>query len=588
MLRELRIRNFAIIDDLGISFGPGLNVMSGETGAGKSIIIGALHLLLGDRASPDQIRTSEESAEVEALFSISGHDALKEKLAVMGFDAGDELVIRRTVSRGGRNRIYVNGNLATLGLLSSLSGSLVNICSQHEHQIVLDADRHIDILDGFGGLLDARGDYAGLFTDYQAGTSRLEELRALNRRKLEREDFLRFQLGEIRGAGIRPGEDSALMEEKKILSNARKLADLAAGAYGTLYGREGSVLGELKAALRDICEIRRIDPSLGVSPEDMDSLFFHLEDAALALRDYLNRITVDPERLSEIEDRLEQLNKLKRKYGGTLEGVLKAAADVEEELNRMASMDEEISRLSGENASRKAVLLERAEGLSAGRRKAAQDLKKAIEKEIKALRMAEARVEVSFKEPAKDEGGTPLLTARGIDAVEFFLTTNVGEALKPLNRIASGGELSRIVLALKKVLARTGSVGTVVFDEVDSGIGGAVAEVVGRKLKEVSGHHQVICITHLPQIACFGDCHYLVSKTVAGERTSSGVRQLSDGERLDEIARMLGGVEVTEKTKEHAREMIGKTKKAKNEGVKVLRQAQNDNRGRGVKGKENV
>lgn len=585
MLRELRIRNFAIIDDLGISFGPGLNVMSGETGAGKSIIIGALHLLLGDRASPDQIRTSEDAAEVEALFGIAGQDALKEKLTQMGFDAGDELVIRRTVTRSGRSRVYVNGNLATLNLLASLSGSLVNICSQHEHQSILNADHHIDILDEFGGLLEARKAYADLFAAHQALTSRLEELRALNRRKIEREDFLRFQLGEIRDAGIRPGEDTALMEEKKILGSARKLADLAARAYDALYGREGSVLGELKAALQDVREIRKIDPSLGVSPEDMDSHFFHLEDAALALRDYLNRITVDPERLGEIEDRLEQLRGLKRKYGGTLEGTLKAASDMEEELEHMASIDEEISRLSGESDSRRAVLLEHAARLSEGRRKAARNLREAVEKEIKALRMAEARFEVVFAEPAKDEAGASLLTARGIDAVEFFLTTNVGEALKPLNRIASGGELSRIILALKKALARAGSVGTIVFDEVDSGIGGAVAEVVGKKLKEVSGHHQVICITHLPQIACFGDGHYLVSKAVAGDRTNSSVRRLSDGERLNEIARMLGGVEVTEKTKEHAMEMIGKTKKAADEGLRVLRQAQNDNRGRGIKGK---
>jgi len=568
MLRELRIKNFAIIDELGISFGPGLNVMSGETGAGKSIIIGALHLLLGDRASPDQIRTSEDAAEVEALFGISGQDALKEKLAEMGLESGDELVIRRTVTRGGRSRVYVNGNQATLNLLASLSGSLVNICSQHEHQIILNADHHIDILDEFGGLLAERRAYTELFAEYQAMTARLEELRSLNRRKIEREDFLRFQLGEIRDAGIRPGEDADLAEEKKILSNARKLADLAAKAYDSLYGREGSVLGELKTALHDVREIRKIDSSLGVSPEDMDSLFFHLEDAALALRDYMNRITVDPERLSEIEERLEQLHRLKRKYGGTLEGVLKAAADMEKELEHITSIDDEISRLSGESASRKTVLLERAAHLSDGRRRAAEDLRKAIEMEIKALRMPEARFEVFFADPQLDDTGNPILTARGIDTVEFFLTTNVGEALKPLNRIASGGELSRIILALKKALARTGSVGTIVFDEVDSGIGGAVAEVVGRKLKEVSGHHQVICITHLPQIASFGDCHFLVSKAVTGDRTNSSVRLLSEKERLDEIARMLGGVEVTEKTREHAREMLDKRLKAKDEGRK--------------------
>ncbi len=569
MLRELKIKNYAIIDELSVSFGSGLNVMSGETGAGKSIIIGAIHLLLGDRASPDQIRTSEDSAEVEALFSISEQEGLKEKLALMGYGSEDELVIKRSVSRGGRSRVYVNGNLATLSLLSSLSGSLVNICSQHEHQLILNADHHIDILDEFGGLLPMRTAYASLFDEFQSLRSRLDELRSLNRKKIEREDFLRYQLKEIHDAGIKPDEDSVLLDEKKILGHAQKLTDHASRSYEALYGREGSILGELRAALQNIREIKKIDPSLKASPEDLDSAFFHLEDAALALRDYLKKITFDPERLAEIEDRLEQLNRLKRKYGGTLDQVMKTAADVEEELKNMASIDEEISRLSDESASRKAVLLEHAGALSGKRRLAARALKKAVENEIKALRMAESRFEVFFAESPMDEAGNPLLTARGIDTVEFFLTTNVGEDMKPMNRIASGGELSRIILAMKKALARTGSVGTIIFDEVDSGIGGAVAEVVGEKLQDVSRHHQVICITHLPQIACFGDRHYLVSKAVSGERTNSDVRLLSDAERLREIARMLGGVEVTEKTKEHAREMLNKRHQAKGEGRKA-------------------
>jgi DNA repair protein RecN (Recombination protein N) len=568
MLRELKIRNFAIIDELGISFGSGLNVLTGETGAGKSIIIGAIHLLLGDRASPDLIRTAADSAEVEALFSLSGQEGLKERLAGMGYGSDDEIVIRRTVSRSGRNRVYVNGSLATLNLLSSLSGSLVNICSQHEHQFILDAAHHIDILDEFGGLLPARAGYTSLFAGYETLKSKLDELRSLQDRKREREDFLRYQLREIREAGLKPEEDAILAEEKKILSHAQKLQDHAARAYDVLYGKEGSVLGELKSALQSIREIKNIDPSLRISPEETDSLFFQLEDAAMALRDYMKRITFDPGRLAEIEDRLDVLNRIGRKHGGTLARVLARAAEMESELEHMASLEDEMARVSGERAAMKKVLLEQAGTLSAGRRKAARSLKTAIEKEIRSLRMAEARFDVFFADSPLDEAGDPQLTEKGSDAVEFFLTTNVGEVMKPLNRIASGGELSRIVLALKKALARTGSVGTIVFDEVDSGIGGAVAEVVGEKLKDVSRHHQVLCITHLPQIACFGDRHYLVSKAVSGKRTNSDVRLLSDEERLREIARMLGGVDVTEKTREHAREMIGKAKKAKGEGAK--------------------
>lgn len=568
MLTELKIRNFAIIDELNVSFGAGLNVITGETGAGKSIIIGAISLLLGDRASSDQIRTSEDAAEVEALFDLTGQEELREKLAGMGCGSENDLVIRRTISRSGRNRVYINGTLATLALLSSLSESLVNICSQHEHQVILNADNHIDILDEFGGLLPSRRSYEVLYSEYQSRKSRLAELRSLNRKKQEREEFLGYQLKEIRDGEIKPGEDAALLEEKKLLSNAQKLMDYASTSYDVLYGREGSVLGALRGALQNIREIKTIDPSLKASPEDLDAVFFQLEDAALALRDYVKRITFDPERLAWIEERIERLGRLKRKYGGTLEGVLMTARDLEAELKTMASVDEEIAALSQEIASRRAVLLEQAGGLSSRRRKAAAEMKEAIEGEIRALRMAEAQFEAVFAEPEQDQEGAPLLTAKGVDGVEFYLSTNVGEALKPLNRIASGGELSRIILAMKKVLARTGSVGTIVFDEVDSGIGGATAEIVGEKLRDVSRHHQVICITHLPQIACFGDSHYLASKIVSGERTNSRMEILSDEERLREVTRMLGGVEVTDKTRDHAREMLEKRHRAKGKRFK--------------------
>jgi len=568
MLTELKIRNFAIIDELNVSFGAGLNVITGETGAGKSIIIGAISLLLGDRASSDQIRTSEDAAEVEALFDLTGQEELREKLAGMGCGSENDLVIRRTISRSGRTRVYINGTLATLALLSSLSESLVHICSQHEHQVILHADNHIDILDEFGGLLPSRRSYEVLYSEYQSRKSRLAELRSLNRKKQEREEFLGYQLKEIRDGEIKPGEDAALLEEKKLLSNAQKLMDYASTSYDVLYGREGSVLGALRGALQNIREIKTIDPSLKASPEDLDAVFFQLEDAALALRDYVKRITFDPERLAWIEERIERLGRLKRKYGGTLEGVLMTARDLEAELKTMASVDEEIAALSQEIASRRAVLLEQAGGLSSRRRKAAAEMKEAIEGEIRALRMAEAQFEAVFAEPEQDPEGAPLLTAKGVDGVEFYLSTNVGEALKPLNRIASGGELSRIILAMKKVLARTGSVGTIVFDEVDSGIGGATAEIVGEKLRDVSRHHQVICITHLPQIACFGDSHYLASKIVSGERTNSRMEILSDEERLREVTRMLGGVEVTDKTRDHAREMLEKRHRAKGKRFK--------------------
>lgn len=551
MLTELNIRNFAIIDELNVSFTGGLNVITGETGAGKSIIIGAVGLLLGERASSDLIRSSEETAAVEALFDISEKGQLKEKLMNAGCYEGDELVVKRIVARSGKNRVYINGNLSTLNMLSSISETLVNISGQHEHQVILNAENHIDILDEFGSLLSLRSEFTNLYDEYQALRSRLDELETVNRESGKREEFLRFQLKEIEDAGIIAGEDSSLAKEKNILANARKLTEYAAKSYDILYEKSSSILEELGGAINNIKEIEKIDPELNISGQELDSIFYSLEDVALILRDYMKNISFDPGRLEEIEDRLEYLGRIKRKYGGTLEGVLKSKDDIGNELKNISSVEEDIKQLSEEISSRKALLLEKGSHLSRRRREAAGVLKEAIEGEIHALRMADAEFEVAFKESVEDE-----INSKGVDIVEFYLSTNVGEELKPLNRIASGGELSRIVLAMKKVLAGAGSVGTIIFDEVDSGIGGATAGIVGEKLKEVSKNHQVICITHLPQIACFGDSHFLVSKRVSGEKTNSRVSVLSEPERFDEITRMLSGIEATEKAREHAREML--------------------------------
>ncbi|MGC9975938.1 MAG: DNA repair protein RecN, partial [Syntrophales bacterium] len=515
----------------------------------------AVSLLLGERSSADMIRSFEESATVEALFDIGEKEDLKKRIRQMGFHVGKELILKRIISRTGKNRVYIDGQLATLGMLSDITESLINICGQHEHQVILNADNHIDILDEFGDLLPVRLEYSDMYGKYISLKEKIKESLSVKKTRGEREDHLRFQSKEIGDAGVRAGEDAALLEEKKILNNMQRLMDHAASAHDVLYGRAGSVLGELRAAVANIREIKKIDVGLRLSDGDLDNIYYQLEETAFVLRDYMKKLSYDPARLEVIDDRLELLSRLKRKYGRTLEEVLQKKLQIEEELTAIASVEDEIEKMSKDLEALSPRLLEKASELSKRRRHTASILKKAIEGEIHSLRMDNAAFEVSLKTP-DDHQGSDSFNDKGIDEVEFFLSTNVGEPLKPLNRIASGGELSRIILALKNVLAKTGSVGTIIFDEVDSGIGGATAEDVGKKLKGVAKHHQILCITHLPQIACYGDRHYHVVKTVSGERTIASVDVLSDKERLDEIARMLGGTELTKKTKEHAREML--------------------------------
>jgi DNA repair protein RecN (Recombination protein N) len=572
MLTELSIRNFAIIDELNVSFPTGLNILTGETGAGKSILIGAVSLLLGDRASSDMIRSQEDTAMVEAMFNIGEKSDLKEKLKEMGFLVGNELILKRIVSRTGKNRVYIDGQLATLGMLSAISENLVNICGQHEHQVILNAENHSDIVDEFGGLQPLRAEYAEMYDRYLFLNEKLGRLLSMNKTRDERVEFLKFHLKEIDEAAVHVGEDEVLLDEKRILNSVQKLTEYARGAYESLYGKTGSVQEEIRGIIANIREIKKIDKGLNLSDKDLDAVYYQLEDAAMTLREYIKNLSYDPARLEAIDDRLDLLGKLKRKYGRTLDEVLKKRNEIEDELEAISSVDEEIDKISKEMEAQKREMLKKATLLSQQRRDSAAVLTKAIEDEIHALRMENAVFKVIFGKSSSGQD-TPVFNPRGIDEIEFYLTTNVGETAKPLNRIASGGELSRIMLAVKKVLAKTGSVGTLVFDEVDSGIGGAVAEDVGKKLRDVSQHHQIICITHLPQIACFGDTHYRVAKSVSDERTVTSVNVLSEEERLDEIARMLGGAELTKKTRAHAREMLEMSRGR--EGVKSAEKGAN-------------
>ena len=556
MLSDLSITNFAIIDELQVSFNNGLNIISGETGTGKSIIIGAVSLLLGDRATADMIRTQADAATVEALFNIEQNITLKEKIRQMGFEAGDELVIRRVISRTGKNKALVNSRLATLANLAAISESLINICGQHEHQIILNAENHIDILDEFGGCLPLRAIYEETYNQYQQIKSQIEKLTTLRQNREEKTELIKFQLKEIEDIAPLNEEDKILSEEKKVLANVQKLVDAANRAYALLYGETSSVIEKLKEVQGQIKEIKKIDAKLKLSEADVESSFFTLQEAALLLRDYGKSLFFDPERLLAIDERLEMINRLKRKYSGSLESVFAKKQVMEEELHQVSNIEEELNKLVEEDQKVKTMMQQNAQRLSQLRTQAGTKLQNTVNNEIHALNMPHASFEINFKRSAAD-GNAEIFGPRGGDELEFYLIANIGEEPKALNKIASGGELSRIVLALKNVLFHTGSVDTIVFDEVDSGIGGATAEIVGRKLKDVSASHQVICITHLPQIACYGNSHLRVTKNVKGGRTTTSVDKLDDKQRIEEISRMLGGVDLTETTRDHAREMLG-------------------------------
>jgi DNA repair protein RecN (Recombination protein N) len=560
MLLELRIKHFAIIDELNLSFSKGFNILSGETGAGKSIILNAVHLLLGDKATEEWIRSSEEEANVEALFDISENSEIKEKIKekaphLQGTGEEDSLLIRRVISRLGRGKVFINGNLATLGVLSDIGEGLLSIYGQHEHQSLQRVETHVDILDEFGGLLGLREEFQKRYLEFVSLSEEVEKIRVERERKAKERDLMAFQSKEIETSGIQIGEEESLKEDRTLLTHAKKLMDFARASEEALYSEEGSAIEKVQNVLNQCREVAAIDPFLSQPLKALESILIQLEETALTLRDYSRRVEINPVRLDEIENRLEEIDRLKRKYGSTVEEVLSFKLQIDEVLKSFTSDEERLSQLEGLLEPLQQTLKDLGEKLSGERKRIASELKKSVERELNSLGMKKTIFEIRI-DPS-------LLSLRGGDRVEFLFSPNVGEEVKPLARIASGGELSRIMLAVKRILAKVGGRQVLIFDEVDSGIGGAMAEVVGKKLKELSRHHQVICVTHLPQIACFADQHYSVRKEVKSGRTITQVDRLDKESIVDEIARMLGGVKVTEKTKAHAREMIENAQKSK-------------------------
>lgn len=553
MLTDLLIKNFAIIDNLHVTFRPGLNILTGETGAGKSIIIDAVNLILGARASSDLVRSGEEEAVVEAVFDIAGNASLAAMLEEMGTGVDDELLVRRIISRGGKNRVFVGGGLSTLSVLSEISRELVNIYGQHEAQNLLRPENHLALVDGFAGHLPLRREYGTLFGAYQHLTEEIRQLEEGEREAAQRIDLLSFQSREIADASPVAGEEEELLRERELLTHAEKLYQHSRGVYEILYGSEPSVLGRLAEAKAAVGEITAIDVALSQLGETLDSATIQIEDCALSLRDYAERVELDPDRLRNVEDRLDRIRLIRKKYGPTIQEVIDYKVRIDSELDRLLGrersreeLDAALRELSGK--------LERIGGeLSERRKRSADGMKKAMERELGDLAMPHAIFEVAFESFAEPKGF-------GMERAEFLFSPNPGEPPKPLARIASGGELSRLMLALKQIHPES-DVPTLVFDEVDAGISGVTSALVGRKLKNVSRGQQVLCITHLPQVAAYADHHYRVEKQAEGGRTVTRVETVAGDERVREVARMLGGVKITDMTLEHAREMIAEAGK---------------------------
>jgi len=568
VLSVLRISGFALIDELELDLGPGLTVITGETGAGKSIIVEALGLLRGGRASADLIRAGRDEARVEAIIDLppEGAAELRARLEAEGRDGpqsdGEEgehgLLVRRTVSRTGRGRIHLAGGLATAGDLTTTVAGLIDIASQHDQQSLTDAESQMAILDAFAENERLRADMAAAHRTLVETTAALASFNADARTRAEREDLLKFQLAELEAAALQPGEDEQLRVERERLKGAEKFFGAASRGEEVLYAQESAVVGMIAAVSRELAPLAALDPTLASAVERLAGAQATVEDVARDLGRYASHVRSDPARLAEVEERLFLLSRLCRKHGATLSEGIERRATLARELSEMGSFEEGLAERRDAQARADAAAHAAAEALSKSRRKAASGLEKKIAETLRDLGLGSARLPI-LVEPrtsAGDAAGEVTIGASGADRVRFLFAPNPGEEARPLARIASGGELSRVMLAVKQALAKTDRVLTYIFDEVDSGVGGGTAETIGRKLKKIAAARQVIAITHLPQIAAFADAHIRVTKTSGQGRTRVAVEPVSGKERTREIARMLGGATPSAEATAHADEML--------------------------------
>lgn len=557
MLQEMSIRNLAVIEEVSVTFHRGFHVLTGETGAGKSILIDALSLIAGGRGSADMVRYGCDKAEMEAMFDLAVSHPVWGTLSNLGIQHSSEemLVIRRELSSTGKSTSRINGQLVTLTMLREVGECLVNIHGQHEHQSLLRSERHLEWLDLFGGdlLQERKEQYRAAYHRLQGIKSALRDLEKSARQGVQMLDLYRFQIEEISNAALKPGEDEELAEQRKRLMYAERRMDTVSEAYALLSGSKG--LDAMSKAIVRLEEVQGFDASvLGPLVEQLQSAFYQAEDVAFQLRDYRDNIESDPEGLSIVEERLDLIHGLKRKYGETITDILAYLDKITVERDSIENRDELLESLRLQELEAYEAAEKLASELSMLRKHAASTLSESVEDQLQHLQMASARFQVSL-ETCHQEGQVRL-HINGMDEAVFMLTTNPGEPLKPLSKVASGGEMSRIMLALKSIFAEIDQIPVLVFDEVDTGVSGRAAQAIAEKLSDLSNKCQVFSITHLPQVACMSDHHYEIKKQVVEQRTSTSVKELPNDGRIEELARMLGGVEITEKTRHHAQEML--------------------------------
>ncbi|WP_410514708.1 DNA repair protein RecN [Paenibacillus sp. BR2-3] len=564
MLETLAIRNLAVVEAVDVYFYPGFHVLTGETGAGKSIVIDALGLIAGGRGSADSIRYGCEKAEMEALFSLPDSHPVWDTLERLGIRAQKEehLIIRRELTAQGKSTSRVNGQMVNLSMLREIGEQLVNIHGQHEHQNLLKAERHLGLLDTYGEEIigPLKSVYQERYSEFAKVEKELRELQESSQKGYQMLDLYRFQLEEISAASLKTGEDALLSEERVKLSHSEKMMESVSSAYELLYDRQGlESIGNVISKLEDA--VRYDEKGLKPILEQLQSSYYQLEDAAFQLRDYREDIEFNPERLEDIENRLDLISGLRRKYGDSIEQILEYYDQIYRETDLLENKDEYLEKLTLKRDGLLSVLMEAAKRLSEARQQCAGDLAGQVEGELKDLQMERTSLQVKL-ETLEDPRGIEYqdrrirLTRQGIDSAEFMISPNPGEPLRPLGKIASGGELSRIMLAMKSIFARHDAIPVLIFDEVDTGVSGRAAQSIADKLYKLSSTCQVFSITHLPQVACMADHQYLIRKKVEDGRTMTEVESLSEDGRVMELARMLGGVEITEKTLHHAQEML--------------------------------